>query len=441
MRRVAVIGSGIAGLSAAHALSDAALSPQFQVTLFEAGAYFGGHAHTVDLTLGGVTHGVDTGFLVFNERTYPKLIRLFGELGIPTTGADMSFSVKAPAAGLEWSGRGLNTVFAQRRNLLRPAFLRMLGDVIRFNRLATALGASGNTEALDQTIGDFLGSHRFSREFREWYFLPMVGSIWSCPTRQMLLFPVATMIRFCHNHGLLQVANRPRWFTVTGGSREYIRKMLPRLTDARLNMPVRHVRRAPPGEGNAGVFVVTDLGTERFDEVVMACHSDQALALLGDATPQEKRVLGAIHYHRNRAILHTDTSVLPKRQRAWAAWNYERAEHDSQEHASVCLHYLINRLQPLPFQQSVIVSLNPVREPRAGTVHGEYDYEHPVFDAAAIAAQQELHAVQGVAHTWYCGAWTRYGFHEDGLASGLAVAGELRKRGASEDLVVAGVAA
>ncbi|MBC7957904.1 MAG: FAD-dependent oxidoreductase [Cytophagales bacterium] len=422
MRRVAVIGSGIAGLSAAYTLA-----PDAQVTLFEAGSYFGGHTHTVDITLDGITHGVDTGFLVFNERTYPKLIQLLGNLGVETTASDMSFSVKVPDIGLEWSGSDLNTVFAQRRNLVRPAFLRMLADILRFNKLCTALAQRGEEASLQQPIGDFLAAHRFSPAFRDWYFLPMIGCIWSCPTDQMLRFPIATMIRFCHNHGLLQVAERPRWFTVTGGARNYVRKMLPRIADARLNTPVRRVRRTP-----AGVFIATDHATEHFDDVVMACHSDQSLALLADPTPEEREVLSAIRYHRNRAVLHTDTSVLPQRPLAWAAWNYERATDGPREQAAVCLHYLINRLQPLPFKQPVVVSLNPVREPRADSIHGEFDYAHPVFDSAAIAAQQRVPALQGHAHTWFCGAWTRYGFHEDGLMSGLAVAEGLRRQWASD---------
>ena len=421
MRRVAVIGSGISGLSAAHALASVA-----HVTLFEAGSHFGGHTHTVDVTLDGITHGVDTGFLVFNERTYPGLIRLLAELQVETTASEMSFSVQVPDLGLEWSGCNLNSVFAQRGNLARPGFWRMLKDMLRFNKICTAIAVSGNEEKLQQAIADFLAEHRFSAEFRDWYFLPMIGCIWSCPTDQMLRFPIATMIRFCHNHGLLQVAHRPRWFSVTGGARNYVEKMLKHIPDARLDSPVRSVRRMPPGVGSAGVLVGTDLGGERFDEVVMACHSDQALALLADATPDERALLGAIRYHPNRAVLHTDSSVLPRRKLAWAAWNYERASNGSKEQASVCLHYLINRLQPLPFDTPVVVSLNPLLEPRANTVQGEFHYAHPVFDMAAIAAQKRLPALQGVARTWFCGAWTRYGFHEDGLMSGLAVAHALK---------------
>jgi predicted NAD/FAD-binding protein len=430
LRRVAVIGSGISGLSVAHGLAGHA-----QVTLYEAGDYFGGHTHTVDMHLDGITHGVDTGFLVLNERTYPNLLRLFAELNVEIAKSDMSFSVQVPDRGLEWSGSDLNSVFAQRRNLLRPGFWRMLADVLRFNRLATALAGSADLAALEQPIGDFLAQHRFSAAFRDWYFLPMIGCIWSCPTDQMLRFPIATMIRFCHNHGLIQVANRPQWYTVRGGARQYVQKMLASIPDARLNSAVRSVRRVPSagsGSGEAGVFVSTDAGTERFDEVVLASHSDQSLAMLADPSMQERATLGAIRYHRNRALLHTDTSVLPQRQRAWAAWNYERAATDSREHAAVCLHYLINRLQPLPFRTPVVVSLNPLTEPRAATVHAEFDYAHPVFDMAAIAAQRRVPALQGQAHTWFCGAWTRYGFHEDGLTSGLAVCEALKARWAAE---------
>ena len=423
MRRVAVIGSGISGLSVAHALA-----PLAHVTLFEAGSYFGGHTNTVDVTLNGVTHGVDTGFLVFNERTYPELIRLFGELGVQTTASEMSFSVQVPDLGLEWSGCNLDSVFAQRRNLVRPGFWRMLKDMLRFNKVCTVIAQHNSESHLQQPIGDFLAEQRFGAEFRDWYFLPMIGCIWSCPTDQMLRFPITTMIRFCHNHGLLQIANRPRWFTVTGGARHYVDKMLERISDARLNCPVRSVRRIPPGIGSAGVSIATDAGTERFDDVVMACHSDQSLALLSDATQGEREVLGAIAYHANRAVLHTDTSVLPQRRRAWAAWNYERAASGSRELASVCLHYLINRLQPLPFDTPLLVSLSPVREPRADCVQGEFHYAHPVFDMAAIAAQKRVPALQGAANTWFCGAWTRYGFHEDGLMSGLAVVDALKAR-------------
>ena len=429
MKRVAVVGSGIAGLGVAYALARDTAHPA-HVTLFEAGAHFGGHANTVDVTLEGVTHGVDTGFLVFNERTYPNLIRLFAELGVDTAPSDMSFSVQARQDGLEWSGSDLGTVFAQKRNLLRPRFLGMLADLLRFNRLTTAIAERNEDAELQEPIGDFLDRHRFGPAFRQWYFLPMIGCIWSCPADQMLRFPIGTMIRFCHNHGLIQVSNRPQWRTVTGGSRQYVRRMLQDIGDARLNTPVRQVRRLPPASGAAGVMVATEHGSERFDEVVLACHSDQALALLADATDDERRVLGAIRYHPNRAVLHTDTSVLPQRRRAWAAWNYARAADAGREQAAVCLHYLINRLQPLPWQQPVIVSLNPdpAHEPAPGQVLREFDYAHPVFDRAAVAAQRELPTIQGRSHVWFCGAWARYGFHEDGLMSALTVVDGLRQR-------------
>ena len=421
--RVAVIGSGISGLAVAHSLADKA-----QVTLFESGSYFGGHTHTVNVTLDGVTHGVDTGFLVLNERTYPNLLRLFERLGVAIAPSDMSFSAQVHARDLEWCGSSLNTVFAQRRNLMRPSFWRMLADIVRFNRIATGLARRGGDPALEGSIGAFLELHRFGEAFREDYLLPMIACIWSCPTAQMLAFPLATLVRFCDNHGLLQVRNRPQWFTVKGGARNYVERMLKSIPDARLNTPVRQVRRLHPGDASTGVVVSTQHGHERFDDVVMACHSDQALALLAEPSTAEAEVLGAIGYHNNRAVLHTDTSLLPKRRLAWAAWNYERAPDVSQERGAVCLHYLLNRLQPLPFTTPVLVSLNPVTEPRAESVIAEFDYAHPVFDLAAIRAQRRLPELQGHGQVWFCGAWTRYGFHEDGLLSAMAVSDQMQAR-------------
>jgi len=427
MKRVAVVGSGIAGLSVAWHLSDP--SQRCQVTLFEANDYLGGHTHTVDVTLpdasgSDVTHGVDTGFLVFNHRTYPQLLKLFAQLGVQTSPSDMSFSVQAEAGRLEWSGCNLDTVFAQRSNLLRPRFLGMLADLLRFNRLATGLAERGVEAELAEPVGDFLVRHRFGEAFRDWYLLPMVACIWSCPTEQMLQFPIATLIRFCHNHGLLQVTDRPQWFTVTGGARQYVELMRPRLRDVRLRSPVQAVQRG----GDAGpVTVISRHGAEVFDEVVLACHSDQSLAILGEqASAAERAVLGAIQYHPNRAVLHTDVSLLPQRRKAWAAWNYEHAVDAAGEAEGVCLHYLLNRLQPLPFAQPVIVSLNPGREPQPAAVLASFDYAHPVFDGPAIAAQRRLDEVQGRQHTWFCGAWGGYGFHEDGLSSGLRVLDGLR---------------
>lgn len=418
MRRIAVVGSGISGLGVAHELAGEA-----QVTLFEAGEHFGGHTNTVDVTLDGVSHGVDTGFLVFNHRTYPNLVRLFDRLGVETAASDMSFSVQVPATGLEWSGSDLNSVFAQRRNLLSPRFLGMLAEVMRFNRLATGLAVRGEESALAEPIGDFLDREGFGRAFRDWYLLPMLGCIWSCPTDQMLRFPVATMIRFCHNHGLIQVVDRPQWYTVAGGARNYVRRMLESVADVRLATPVTAVRRQA-----GGVMVATAHGSERFDDVVLAAHSDQSLAMLADADEHERAVLGAIRYHDNRAVLHTDVSLMPQRRAAWAAWNYERAASAAGEEAGVCLHYWINRLQPLPWRTPVIVSLNPSRLPDPAKVIRRIDYAHPVFDLAAIEAQRRLPALQGRGGVWFAGAWTRYGFHEDGLMSALAVVRGLRER-------------
>jgi len=423
--KVAVIGSGIAGLAAAHQLHGAA-----EVTLFEAGSWFGGHTHTVDITLPDphgrpVRHGVDTGFLVFNERTYPQLIQLLANLKVPTSRSDMSFSVQVPATArhdaIEWSGSTLGTVFAQRANLGRPRFWRMLRDLLRFNALTTRLAREGSEAQLMQPLAQFLDQYKFSREFRDWYFLPMIGCIWSCPTDQMLQFPVGTMIRFCHNHGLLQVTGRPQWWTVDGGARQYVEKIVARVPDARLGSPVQRIQRDAQG-----VQVWSPRGAERFDKVVIATHPAQALQMLPDASAAERDVLGAIRYQPNRAVLHTDTGVLPRRRAAWAAWNYEGGAGGDDASGRVCLHYLLNMLQPLPWTQPVLVSLNPVRDIARTRVMAEFDYEHPVFDAAAIRAQARLPALQGVQHTYFCGAWAGYGFHEDGLKAGLAAARQLR---------------
>jgi len=418
-QRVAVIGSGIAGLSAAHHLNN-----HVDLSLFEAGSYFGGHTHTVDVTLpsvqGAVTHGVDTGFLVYNQRTYPGLIGLFESLNIRTAASDMSFSVQAhwddTGKVLEWNGANLNSVFAQRSNLLRPRFWGLLKDIMRFNQLATDLAKSAQADALAQPLQHFLDEHRFGTAFRQGYLLPMLGCIWSCPTTQMLQFPVATMVHFCDNHGLLQVNNRPPWFTVAGGAKHYVQAITQPISDKRLNTPVLGIAR-----DDQGVQVRTAVGVERFDQVVLATHADQSLALLERPSTDEKALLGAIRFQANRAVLHTDTRVMPKRRLAWAAWNYQRTQLIS-ESARVCLHYWLNRLQPLPFKQDVIVSLNPASPIDPATILGSYDYDHPVFDLPAIAAQSDLPRLQGQQRTWYAGAWMRYGFHEDGYQAGLAAA-------------------
>ncbi|MBH9551697.1 NAD(P)/FAD-dependent oxidoreductase [Inhella gelatinilytica] len=407
-QRVAIVGGGISGLGAAWALRG-----RFELTLFEAEPRLGGHAHTVDWTQAGHSHGVDTGFLVFNERTYPLLQELFRQLAVPMARSDMSFSVQAQ--GLEWCGSDLNSVFAQRSNLLRPRFWSMLTELLRFNRECTALAERGDDQALAEPVGAFLDRRQFGAAFRELYLLPMVACIWSCPVQQMLAFPIGTLIRFCHNHGLLQVENRPQWFTVQGGSREYVRRLqvaLPQTVCVRSAEPVLAVRRA-----SEGVWLQSPSGEQHFDAVILACHSDQALALLGDqARPAERAVLGAIRYQKNRAVLHGDADVLPSRTQAWAAWNFEAGPGDQ----PVCLHYLINKLQPLPWQAPVVVSLNPRREPQGPA--REFEYAHPVFDEGAVRAQSRLPELQGHHRVWFAGAWARYGFHEDGLWSGLQAA-------------------
>ncbi len=429
MTRVAIVGSGISGLSAAHHLRGHA-----EVTLFEAGDYFGGHTHTVDVTLPvhatepaasnpppTQTFGVDTGFLVFNERTYPGLIALFEQLQVATCKSDMSFSVQVPGAfgskALEWNGADLNTVFAQRSNVLRPSFLRMLRDVLRFNTLATELAERQIDHELAQPLQDFLRTHQFGDTFRDWYLLPMLGCIWSCPTDQMLQFPVATMVRFCHNHGLIQVNNRPQWHTVQGGARHYVEKIVAQVDHAHLNTPVMRIERH-----GQSVALHTAQGLAKFDHVIVATHANQALRMLNTPSANEQAVLGAMRTHPNRAVLHTDTSVMPQKKLAWAAWNYERAANDNTESTRVCLHYWLNKLQPLPFAQDVIVSLNPVREIDPQQVLGEYEYAHPVFDLAAIQAQTRMPELQGQQHTWFAGAWMGYGFHEDGFKAGRAAA-------------------
>lgn len=420
--KVAVIGSGISGLAASYALRTKA-----QVSLFEAADYFGGHAHTVDVSLPDVhgqvvTQGVDTGFLVFNERTYPGFIALLEELKVPTARTDMSFSVQVPGAGwggrpLEWNGSNVRNVFAQKSNFFRPRFWRMLREVLRFNALCTRIAEANEDVLLQQSLADFLQRHGFDQTFRDWYFLPMLGCIWSCPTDQMLRFPVATMIRFCHNHGLTQVNNRPQWWTVAGGARQYVDRVVRQLPDARLNSPVQRIER-----DDYGVTVFSANGQERFDAAVLAVHSDQALAMLAKPSVQEQAVLGAIGYQPNVAVLHTDASVMPQHKEAWAAWNYERAVIAERESAHVCLHYWLNRLQPLPFAQPVIVSLNPVRDIDPSRVLARIQYQHPVFDLAAMEAQKQVPALQGQQRTWFCGAWSGYGFHEDGWKSGYSAA-------------------
>ncbi len=414
--KIAIVGSGISGLACAYRLAQSGHS----VTLFEANDYFGGHTHTVDVTLDGITHGVDTGFLVFNHQTYPNLVNLFDQLRVNTASTDMSFSVKLQLKErlLEWSGSNLNTLFAQRRNLLDKPFLRMLKDILRFNAKATALVELQDNTQSESSLGDYLLCNNYSAEFRDWYLLPMAGCIWSCPTTQMLDFPLVTFVRFCHNHGLLQVIGRPKWHTVKGGARQYVDKILKVIPDKRLADPVHAVRRCNVG-GLMKIRIESSQGSELFDHVVLAGHSDQSLRLLKDISPIEERILTGIKYQSNLAVLHTDASCLPQNKSTWSAWNYQSR---SGSEPQVCVHYLINKLQPLPFERPVIVSLNPIDEPDPSNLIARYEYAHPVFDSVAIEAQKDLPLIQGKYKTWFAGAWTGYGFHEDGLKSGLSVA-------------------
>lgn len=413
--RIAVIGAGVAGLGCAYALAQRAA----RVTLYEAAPRLGGHAHTVDVTLDGRSYPVDTGFLVFNERTYPNLVRLFEELRVPVAKSDMSFAVSAPFGQrrLEWSGARLSTVFAQRRNLVSPRFLSLLADILRFNAQATRIAQSGASPA--QTLGEFLRAHRYGDAFRDGYLLPMAAAIWSCPVQTMLDYPFEAFVRFCHNHGLLQIEGRPQWLTVAGGARQYVERIAARLPDVRTAEPVRAVARGRWGK----VVVTSRSGAETFDQVVLACHSDQSLRLLADADEEEKALLAAVRYQPNRALLHTCAALMPQSRKVWSAWNY--LSDGAPRQARVSVTYWLNRLQPLPFATPLFVSLNPLREPDAAKTLAEFEYEHPIFDAAAIEAQRRLPALQGRRGVWFAGAWTGFGFHEDGLRSGLAVAAAL----------------
>lgn len=409
-RRIAVVGGGIAGLGSAWLLAQ-----RHQVTLFEAADYVGGHSNTIDVELAGRSHPVDTGFLVFNRRTYPNLCALFERLGVSSVPSEMSFGMSLANPDIEWAGADLGTLFAQPRNLARPKFLAMLGDIWRFNRVATRLAESGEIPAL--SLGQYLAAEGYGAEFRDWYLLPMAAAIWSCPTGTMLAYPLATFVRFCRNHGLLQISGRPQWLTVEGGARSYVRKIVAQLDDVRVATPVLGVERSA-----AGVKLRTRTGVERFDEVVFACHSDQTLAILGDqASEQERAILGAVGYQHNVALLHTDAALLPRRRKVWSAWNY-LAGAGAPDERPVSVSYLINRLQPLPFAEPVVVSLNPFLEPAADKLIKRIDYAHPVFDENAIAAQAALPGIQGRNRSWFAGAWTGYGFHEDGLRSAVAVA-------------------
>ncbi len=440
--RVAVIGSGISGCSAVRELS-----PWCDITVFEAEDRLGGHTHTQTVETEGVRFPVDTGFIVFNHRTYPGLTPWFASLGVDTTPSDMSFSASLDNGALEWCGSDLNGVFAQRKNLLSPRFMGMLLDILRFNREAPVDAARlKHMIGGGPSLGEYLDRKGYRGLFLDAYLLPMAGAIWSCPVEQMREFPMVTFTRFCENHGLLNIRHRPQWYTVNGGSHTYIHRLQEvlrsegRQVSWRTGHRVRQVQPAPvsaPGDTVSQPVIVRGDRSggqagfeERFDAVIVACHSDQACAMLPAELPG-RALLGRIRYQDNTAILHTDRTLMPHRRSAWAAWNYihDRGRNDGGSGVSVT--YWMNRLQPLPVSTPVLVSLNPCRRPAEDRIINTMHYAHPVFDGPAIAAQKELPHAQGIGKVWFAGAWSRYGFHEDGFQAGVngarALASVLRK--------------
>ncbi|MET1048474.1 MAG: FAD-dependent oxidoreductase [Acidimicrobiales bacterium] len=408
--RVAIVGSGVSGLVCAHLLHS-----RHEVTLYEVDGRPGGHANTVEVDLDGERHAVDTGFIVYNERTYPGFVALLAHLGVATKPSDMSFSVADERTGLEWRSTSLTTVFAQRRNLAKPAFLRMLADVARFNRAARRVAADG-VEG-DLTLGEFLASGRWSRQLLDGYLVPLGSAIWSADPRSFADIPLTTFARFFDNHGLLQLGDRPRWRTIEGGSAHYVDAILrPLRGHVRCNDGIEKVvRRRQTGT----VELRTAVGALReFDHVVIATHSDQALRLLADPTPAEREILGAIRYQPNRATLHTDRGLLPRNRRAWASWNYHRTADDRSQ---VAVTYSMNRLQGIPSPTPVLVTLNRHDDIDPARVLGTFEYDHPVLDAAAVRAQGRHGEISSREGTSFAGAYWGYGFHEDGVQSALRV--------------------
>jgi len=413
--KIAVIGAGIAGNVAAYHLAR-----EHEVTVFEAGSHLGGHTHTHAVEQAGRRYAVDTGFIVFNDWTYPNFIGLLDELGVASQPSDMGFSVRDERSGLEYSGRSLDTLFAQRRNLLRPSFWRMLADILRFNREAPALlGQDGG----DATLGDYLAQNAYSRGFIEHYIVPMGAAIWSTDPLSMLAFPARYFVRFFHNHGMLSVSERPQWRVIRGGSARYVEALTASFRDrVRLATPVQSVRRL------AGQVYVKARGheVERFDAAFLACHSNQALAMLADATPAEREVLGAIRYQPNEAVLHTDTRLMPRARRAWAAWNYHVLPEDA---GRVALTYNMNILQSLDAPEPFLVTLNRGDAIDPAKIVKRIGYEHPLYTRAGVAAQARQEEINGPLNTYYCGAYWRYGFHEDGVVSALQALEHFRQRG------------
>ncbi len=405
--RIAVIGSGVSGLVTAHLLRG-----RHDVVLYEAAGRPGGHSHTHRIELPELSCDVDTGFLVYNKRTYPLFSRLLDELGVASKPSDMSFSVADQRTGLEWRGTSFSGVFAQRRNLVRPDFLRMLADVIRFNRLARGLLADPPSATV--TLEEVLAPHRWSAGFRDWYLVPLGSSIWSADPSTFTQIPAATFARFFERHGLLNVRDRPEWRTVNGGSKRYVDAILRPLRDEgrlRLGSPVGKIRREP-----GRVEVVSDAGVDTYDHVVLATHSDQALSLLSDPDRREHETLSALRYQSNRAVLHTDASLLPAERRAWASWNYHRLGAEQDE---ATLTYYLNRLQGIDSATPVLVTLNRDEAIDPGKVLARMEYAHPVLDPAAARAKGHRDEINGTRRTWFVGAYWGYGFHEDGVRSAV----------------------
>lgn len=413
--RIAIIGAGVAGIGAGWLLS-----PENAVDVYEGEDYLGGHARTVDVTVGGRTFPVDAGFMVFNRRTYPNLIRFFDRLGVRWQETDMSFSVQIASEGIEWAGSNLNTVFAQRGNVANPRFLKMLADIVRFSRDADRLLADESLESL--TLGEMLAREGYSGSFTDWYLIPMGGAIWSTPPGELLGYPAATFLRFCDNHGLLHISGKPKWRSVVGGSRTYVAAASRSLSgEAHLAEPAELVERT-----GTGVRVHTPRRVETYDAVVLATHPPQTSEILGDgATHDEREVLEAFHFWPNEVLLSTDTSYLPKSERAWAAWNWY-SESGEMTKDRLSLTYFINRLQQLPPEAPpVLETLNEHHPPAPASVLARMVFDHPMYSADAIAAQKRLPSLQGAGGVWYAGAWTRYGFHEDGMLSAVRVAERL----------------
>lgn len=410
--RIAVIGGGISGMMAWYLLDK-----QHDVTVFEAGDYLGGHTATVDVEVKGRNYAIDTGFIVFNDWTYPLFNKFLAELGVSQQHTTMSFSVKNEAENLEYNGNTLTSLFAQRRNLFRLSFWRMLKDIVRFNKLGKTLLQQDSPE-LDLTLGEFLQKHRFGSEIAHNYLLPMGAAIWSAGLADMPAFPLRFFLRFFHNHGLLNISNRPQWSVISGGSRSYVQALTRQLgaEKVRLNQRISRIKRSEQGVS----LEFIDGSTEQFEKVILACHSDQALQLLGtNATADETAVLGNIAYQLNDVVLHTDTRLLPNRQRAWAAWNYNLGSRQSHK---ATLTYNMNLLQGIDSDTTFCVTLNNTDAIDSNKILRQFQYSHPVYNEKTLLAQQQRTLINGQNNTFFCGAYWYNGFHEDGVKSAVDVA-------------------